>query len=211
MSANSSRVCNQMATKPSQHFGTSTVECPRKGDMRKYASVKERAAKNQKTAVCHFGFTEKVYRLLCTAYIGNAEVVDSVIAYDQGCKTQESLWCKVIVWDDATMSNKLALEAVEDTFQDMRGRDLCTFGGSAMVFSGDLHYVQMRLMLASRFPSYGSMIKLCTYSLTCGVHLRAGTLAGKSDDILLKKWIGEHPHSFGSGLQFESHWKVAMS
>ena len=52
--------------------------------------------------------------------IGNAEVVDSVIVYDQGCKAQESLWCKVIVWDDATMSNKLALEAVEDTFQDMR-------------------------------------------------------------------------------------------
>ena len=34
-------------------------------------------------------------------------------------------------------------------------------------FSGDFCYVQMRLMLASRLPSYGSMIKLCTYPLTC--------------------------------------------
>ena len=50
----------------------------------------------------------------------NAEVTESVVAYDQGCKAQESLRCKVIVWDEATMSNKLALEAVERTFQDIR-------------------------------------------------------------------------------------------
>ena len=34
--------------------------------MRKYASAEERAAKNQKTTVRHFGFTEKVYGLPCT-------------------------------------------------------------------------------------------------------------------------------------------------
>ena len=51
---------------------------------------------------------------------GNATAADSVVAYDQGCKEQESLRCKVIVWDEATMSNKLALKAVEHTFQDIR-------------------------------------------------------------------------------------------
>ena len=34
--------------------------------MRTYASSEERAAKNQKTTVRHFGFTEKVYGLPCT-------------------------------------------------------------------------------------------------------------------------------------------------
>ena len=34
--------------------------------MRKYASAEERAAKNQKTTVRHFDFTEKVYGLPCT-------------------------------------------------------------------------------------------------------------------------------------------------
>ena len=34
--------------------------------MRKYASAEERAAKNQKTTVRHFGFTEKVYGPPCT-------------------------------------------------------------------------------------------------------------------------------------------------
>ena len=50
----------------------------------------------------------------------NAEAADSVVVYDQGYKAQESLRCKVIVWDEATMSNKLALEAVKRTFQDIR-------------------------------------------------------------------------------------------
>ena len=35
--------------------------------MRKYASAEERAAKNQKTTVRYFGFTEKVYGLPCMA------------------------------------------------------------------------------------------------------------------------------------------------
>ena len=34
--------------------------------MRKYNSAEERTAKNQKTTVHHFGFTEKVYGLPCT-------------------------------------------------------------------------------------------------------------------------------------------------
>ena len=66
MCAISSRTRSQIATKPSQRFGTPTVECPRGGDERKYASVEERTAKNQKTIVRYFGFTEKVYGLPCT-------------------------------------------------------------------------------------------------------------------------------------------------
>ena len=34
--------------------------------MRKYDSAEERAAKNEKTTVRHFGFTEKVYGIPCT-------------------------------------------------------------------------------------------------------------------------------------------------
>ena len=66
LAAISSRARKQIATKSSQRFETTTVECPRGGDVRKYASAEERAAKNQKTTVRHFGFTEKVYGLPCT-------------------------------------------------------------------------------------------------------------------------------------------------
>ena len=78
--------------------------------MRKYASAKECATKIQKTTVHHFGFTKKVYGLPCTATAAiNAKVVGGVVTYDQECKAQGSLRCKVIMWDEATMSNKLAL------------------------------------------------------------------------------------------------------
>ena len=49
----------QIANKPSQRLETPTIECPREGDVCKYSSAEEPAAKNQKTTVCHFGFTEK--------------------------------------------------------------------------------------------------------------------------------------------------------
>ena len=64
--------------------------------MRKYASAEERAAKNQKTTVRHFGFTEKVYGLpfspiphnttppctVCHDNGGNAEAADGAVVYD---------------------------------------------------------------------------------------------------------------------------------
>ncbi len=42
------------------------------------------------------------------------------------------------MWDEATMSNKLALEAVECTFQDIRESSMLQ-GGIAMVFCGDFY------------------------------------------------------------------------
>ena len=40
--------------------------------MCKYASAKEHRMKNQKTTVCHHGFTEKVYKLPCTVCMARA-------------------------------------------------------------------------------------------------------------------------------------------
>ena len=89
--------------------------------MHKYASAEERAAKNQKLDDRPpFWFYGKGIRTSVHGNGGTAESADSVVTYDQGCKAQESLRCTVIVWDEATMSNKLALEAVERTFQDIR-------------------------------------------------------------------------------------------
>ena len=62
MSANSSRTRKQIATKPSQRFGTPTVECPRGGNVRQFASAEERATKTQKTTI-HFDFMKKVHGL----------------------------------------------------------------------------------------------------------------------------------------------------
>ena len=75
MSGNSSCARNQIAMKPSQHFGAPTVEYPRGVDVCKYASAKEHVVKNQKTTICHFGFMEKVYGLLCTVRTATAAML----------------------------------------------------------------------------------------------------------------------------------------
>ena len=48
-------------------FGTPTVDYPWGRDVHKYTSAKERAVKNQKMTVRHYGFMEKVYGLLFSA------------------------------------------------------------------------------------------------------------------------------------------------
>ena len=48
MSANSSRSRNRIATKPSQRFVTPTVECPRRGDVRKTPQPRSARQKNRK-------------------------------------------------------------------------------------------------------------------------------------------------------------------
>ena len=58
-------------TQPNRHETSTALWNPYRrvslrGDVRTYASAEERAAKNQKTTVRHFGFTEKVYGLPCT-------------------------------------------------------------------------------------------------------------------------------------------------
>ena len=163
MSANSSRARKQIAMKPSQCFGTPTVECPLGGDVRKYASAEERTAKAQKTTVRHFGFTEKVYGLPCTA---TPKQWTALPHATRGAKRKKA--------SGARSKYGMKLQCLKKTRTRGSGthfprhtRDLCTFDGSAMVFSGDFCHVQMRLMLASRLISYGSMFKLCTYPLTC--------------------------------------------
>lgn len=44
--------------------------------------------------------------------------------------------CKIIIWDECTMSHKRALEAVDRTMKDLRG-DSRQFGGAMILLSGD--------------------------------------------------------------------------
>ena len=82
--------------------------------MRKYASVEERAAKNQKTTVRHFDFTEKVYGLPCTVrtmllwkrHRRNAIVRISLFTgrHSSGSSPKAGCLCSYIykeVWSDA--------------------------------------------------------------------------------------------------------------
>lgn len=62
--------------------------------------------------------------------------------------------CVFVVWDECTMANKVSIEAVNRTMQDLRNNNQL-FGGVTFLFAGDLdkHYQsllklheQMKLM-----------------------------------------------------------------
>ena len=100
--------------------------------------------------------------------------------------------CKVIVWDEATMSHKLALEAVERTFQDIRENSML-FGVIAMVFSGDCRQTLPVVRGGTRANEVDACFKasklwehveVVHLSTNMRVHLYADTLAGKFADLL---------------------------
>ena len=117
---------------------------------------------------------------------GNAEAADSVVAYDQGCKAQESLRCNVKVWDEATMSKKTRTQGSGTHFPRHK-RDLRTFGGSAMVFS-QWRFSSCANEVNAYFKAYKlwEHVQVMHLSTNMRVHLRTGTLAEKSADVLLK-------------------------
>ena len=105
--------------------------------------------------------------------------------------------CKVIVWDEATMANKLALEAVERTFQDIRANTML-FGGIAMVFSGDFRQTLPVVRGGTRANEVDACFKesqlwehvdVVHLSTNMRVHLYADTQAGTFANVLLR--IGE--------------------
>ncbi|GFW36896.1 ATP-dependent DNA helicase [Trichonephila clavipes] len=48
--------------------------------------------------------------------------------------------CVFVVWDECTMANKISIEAVNRTMQDLRGNTLL-FGGAAFLFAGDFRQI----------------------------------------------------------------------
>ena len=77
-----------------------------------YVSASSAASKTENDCPPFWFYRESI-RTSVHGNGGNAEVVDSDLR--PGMQSARSLLCKVIVWDEATMSNKLALEAVELT------------------------------------------------------------------------------------------------
>ena len=89
------------------------------------------------------------------------------------------------MWDDATMSNKLALEAVAETLSKTCERSLHLWWQcNGLQWRFTLCAIEVDACFkVSKLWEHDQVMHLST---NMGVHLRAGTLAGKSADILLK-------------------------
>lgn len=83
--------------------------------------------------------------------------------------------CKLIVWDECTMSHKLAFEALNLTLKDLRGNNRL-MGGVTLLLSGDFRQtlpvisrgsLRTRSTRVSSPPSCGHQLRSCTCEQTC--------------------------------------------
>ncbi|KAI7953570.1 hypothetical protein MJO28_006117 [Puccinia striiformis f. sp. tritici] len=70
-------------------------------------------------------------------------------------KTQALLECRVIIWDEISMQNRFAVEAVDRTFRDLLEDDR-PFGGKIVIFGGDFRQTLPVVQGGSIFDQAGS-------------------------------------------------------
>lgn len=102
--------------------------------------------------------------------------------------------CALIVWDECTMSNKVAAEALNRSLQDLRSNNLF-MGGVTVIFSGDFRQTLPVVPRGTRADEVNACLKksvlwseIESLSLTRNmrVHLFGDQLAGEFANILLK-------------------------
>ena len=110
--------------------------------------------------------------------------------------------CTAVFWDEATMINKTALDAVDRTMRDIRKSDRL-FGGILFILSGDFRQTLPIIRCGTRANEIRACIKSShlwdhveTYSLrkNMRVHLFNDTNAAKFSDVLLQLGEGRIPY-----------------
>ena len=114
--------------------------------------------------------------------------------------------CRLIVWDECTMSHKSAFEAVDRTLQDIRGNKL-PMGGVTFVMAGDFRQTLPVIPRGTRANEVDACIKnshlwkhVQKFALTINmrVHLQGDETAGHFSYMLLKLGDGKfQPDSSG--------------
>jgi hypothetical protein len=110
--------------------------------------------------------------------------------------------CRLVVWDEATMANKLAVEAVDRTLRDINRKNQL-FGGISFVFCGDFRQTLPVVRGGTRFNEVEACLKssclwrsVSTLSLRTNMRcvLRADANAGAFADVLRCLGNGRVPH-----------------
>lgn len=113
--------------------------------------------------------------------------------------------CALIVWDECTMSNKAAVEALNRSLQDLRSNNLF-MGGVTVVFSGDFRQTLPVVPRGTRADEVNACLKKSVLwseieplSLTRNmrVHRFGDQFAGDFANILLKIGNGAYPSTNG--------------
>lgn len=113
--------------------------------------------------------------------------------------------CKLIVWDECTMTHKGGFEALNRTLKDIRGTD-CLMGGTTVLLAGDFRQTLPVVQRGTRADITNSCLKASylwphvqTISLNKNmrVHLRGDYSAGIFAELLLKIGDGDYPFQEG--------------
>ncbi|VDP08631.1 unnamed protein product [Heligmosomoides polygyrus] len=113
----------------------------------------------------------------------------------QSKEARDLMSVDIIIWDEAPMAPKLALEAVDALLQDLHQTSV-PFGGKIMLLGGDFRQVLPVVEKGSRFDMVHACIKRSvlwplfhTFRLTANMRVSA-------DDVSHKRWLLE----LGDGL-----------
>ncbi|XP_046145875.1 uncharacterized protein LOC114881245 [Osmia bicornis bicornis] len=113
--------------------------------------------------------------------------------------------CKLIVWDESTMSHKGGFEALSTTLKDIRGNDVL-MGGVTVLLAGDFRQTLPVVPRGTRADEVKACVKAsCLWSLisklslrqNMRVYLRGDISAGQFSELLLKIGDGKYPESEG--------------
>lgn len=116
--------------------------------------------------------------------------------------------CKVIFWDECTMSHKKALEAINNTMKDLKGND-SVMGGAVVVLSGDFRQILPVIKRSTPAAELDACLKqsplwkhVKVFSLRTNmrVHLQGDSSAKQFSDQLLQLGNGDFPTQRGTNL-----------
>ncbi|GFY22043.1 ATP-dependent DNA helicase [Trichonephila clavipes] len=105
--------------------------------------------------------------------------------------------CIFVVWDECTMANKISIEAVNRTMQDLRGNTLL-FGGATILFAGEFRQILSVVTKGTRADEINACLKRLVLWRYCKkLHLKENMRAHSADSefskILLDVGEGKCP------------------
>ena len=107
---------------------------------------------------------------------------------------------QLIVWDECTMANKLALEALDRTLRDIRERQQTAFGGVTVLLAGDFRQTSPVIQRGTPADELSACLKssllwqqvqTVTLSTNMRVYLEGDATAGEFSSMLLSIGKGE--------------------
>ncbi|ONM24697.1 hypothetical protein ZEAMMB73_Zm00001d006675 [Zea mays] len=102
----------------------------------------------------------------------------------------------LIIWDEASMTKRQAVEALDNSMRDIMGRSGLPFGGKTIVFSGDFRQVLPIVRKGSRAQVVASLLRM-SYLWESMSHLKlVSNMRAKNDP-----WFAEYLLHVGGGTE----------